>query len=498
ELPRMLKETEDALLASRLPIFSRAGALVLPVSEVVSATDGRKTRIARLRAFCVESLMEWAAEAAIFQRRKRGTWVDIDPPHQLIRMLLVREGRWNHPPIKSVITTPTLRPDGSLLVAPGYDPQTELYLLPGGLHLPSIPTQPNKKEARKALESLRDLFSEFSFVGPLDRAVALSGLLTVLVRGSLSVAPLHLIRAHASGTGKSYLADVVAGIAIGDICPAITMGKNKEEVEKRLGAIILSGDQLVSLDNCTDDLDDPLLCQLVERPVVKVRVLGQSQMPRCECRTAVFATGNNITVKGDMVRRGAICNLDALSERPEQRTFKRNTLGLAIEQRASYVAAALTVIRGYLAAGAPNVCGPIASYAAWSRLVRSPLIWLGENDPVKSMDEAHAEDPERNDMREIAHLALDSDLKLEYDYETARIIEIACAPPIGFNPSPFKEFLLRVAANKKDGTIVSPERLGWWLRRISGQVIGIGSDEYRVVMSPATRGRTRFRLSKTS
>jgi hypothetical protein len=500
ELPRILREIENALRASGLPIFSRAGTLVLPVSEIVSAADGRKTRIARLRTFCVESLMEWAAEAAVFRHynRRARNWVPIDPPHQLIRMLLVREGRWNHLPIKGVITTPTLRPDGSLLTVPGYDSQTELYLLPGGLQLPPIPLEPSKEEAQEALRLLCDLFSEFSFVGPLDRVVALSGLLTTLVRGSLPIAPLHLIRAHTSGTGKSYLVDVIAAVAIGDICPVITLGGNKEEAEKRLGAILLSGDQLVSLDNCTDDLSGVLLNQFVERSAVKVRVLGQSQMPRCECRTAVFATGNNIGIAADMARRGAICNLDALSERPELRVFNRDTLGLAFDQRASYVAAALTVIRGYLAAAAPKVCGPIASYPAWTRLVRSPLIWLGEPDPVKSMDVAHDEDPERNDMREFADLWLNSDLRLEYDYGTARIIEVACEPPTSFNTSPFKEFLLRVAASKRNDRVISPERLGWWLRRISGQVINVSGGGYRIIMSHSPRGQARYRLSKVS
>jgi hypothetical protein len=49
-------------------------------------------------------------------------------------------------------------------------------------------------------------------------------------------------------------------------------------MEKRLGAILLGGDQLVSLDNCTHDLGGELLCQLVERPVVKIRVLGLSAL----------------------------------------------------------------------------------------------------------------------------------------------------------------------------------------------------------------------------
>jgi hypothetical protein len=49
-LPRITGEIEDALLASGLPIFSRAGALVEPVAETMLAAGGGKTVVARLRA----------------------------------------------------------------------------------------------------------------------------------------------------------------------------------------------------------------------------------------------------------------------------------------------------------------------------------------------------------------------------------------------------------------------------------------------------------------
>jgi putative DNA primase/helicase len=285
---------------------------------------------------------------------------------------------------------------------------------------------------------------------------------------------------------------VIAAVAIGDACPVITT-TSREEMEKRLGSILLSGDQLVSLDNCTHDLAGELLCQVAERPVVKIRVLGQSQMPRCECRTTVFATGNNIALKGDMVRRGLVCNLDALAERPELRTFERDAIDLALDRRADYVAAALTVIRGYLAAGEPPVCGPIGSYAAWSRLVRSPLVWLGQPDPIKSMETAREDDPELADIREFFGL-WQAYLDLDTDYTTARVIEVACAPPApnDYNPPFFREFLLRVAANWKDRATVVPKRLGWWLRSISGRTV----DEHRLIMSRLNKAQACFRLSK--
>ncbi len=300
QLPRIINETENALLASGLPIFSRAGSLVEPVAETMLAAGGRKTVVARLRTFCPDSLLGPIAESAAFQRydRKRNAWTEIDPPLQLVRMILVGERRWPFPRVNGIITTPTLRSDGSLLADPGYDPESQLYLL-SGFQLSSIPERPSKQEARAALKILTDLCAEFSFKAAtgeaekeLNRSIALSGLLTAQVRGSLPTAPVHLVRADTPGTGKSYLVDLIAMIATGRLCPVITASKSLEETEKRLGSVLLSGVSIISLDNCTHDLEGELLCQLTERPMIKIRILGRSEMPDCECHTAVFATGN--------------------------------------------------------------------------------------------------------------------------------------------------------------------------------------------------------------
>src|SRR5215472_15493511 len=196
-------------------------------------------------------------------------------------------------------------------------------------------------------------------------------------------------------------------------------------------------------------------------------------MPDCECHTAVFATGNGVSFQGDMIRRGLLCNLEALSERPELREFRRDALQLAADNRGAYVAAALTIVRAYLVAGAPRQCGPLGSYTAWSKMVRSPLIWLGEPDPVSSMDEIRKEDPELATIGEFFQLWQDYGLGLDTPHTTARIIELACtATPNSYNPPWFKDFLLRIAARKGSQGDVSPERLGQWLRRISGRIVG--------------------------
>jgi hypothetical protein len=308
---------------------------------------------------------------------------------------------------------------------------------------------------------------------------------------------MHLIRAHMAGTGKSHLVDTFAVVATGRICPVITALKSAEETEKRLGSIILSGIPMISLDNCAHDLGGEFLCQIAERPVVKVRILGRSETPDCEIHTAVYATGNNVTFMADMLRRGLVCDLEVLDERPELRKFKRNAVRQAAGNRATYVAAALTVMRAYLAAGAPEVCGPFGSYPEWSTMVRSPLVWLGEPDPIVSIDATQAEDPELANLRGLFNLCVD-EFKPDAIYGTVTLIEAASAASIGFNPNPFKDLLLRIAGDK-DGNI-SAKRLGEWLYRNSGRVVRIDDGrKFRLVRQPRLRdGRAQYRLEEVT
>jgi putative DNA primase/helicase len=185
---------------------------------------------------------------------------------------------------------------------------------------------------------------------------------------------------------------VAAAIAIGQPMPVMTAGRTEEETEKRLGANLLAGQPLISIDNLNGELRSDMLCQIIERPVVEVRILGRSERVRIESRgTTYFATGNNLVVAGDLCRRTLPTRLDPQVERPELREFKGNPVATVLADRGAYVAAALIVCRAYHVAGRPGRAKPIASFEDWSDTVRSALIWLGKADPVKAMDSARAE-----------------------------------------------------------------------------------------------------------
>jgi hypothetical protein len=293
-------------------------------------------------------------------------------------------------------------------------------------------------------------------------------ILTVVARASMPVAPLHLVRAHAAGTGKSHLVDVASAIATGRYCPVITAGKTPEEAEKRLGALLREGVPLISLDNCSADLEGDLLCQLAERPRVRARTLGLSEAPEYECRTTVVATGNNVGPRGDMIRRTLTCNLVADVERPELRKFEFDPVTRVLADRAGYLGAVFTIIRAYQEAAAPAVVDPIGSYGKWSSIVRAPLVWLGEADPVESMEVAHEEDTDLSNLRELfaqwqEHLADRGSIT------AFEISEVACEQDFERKPvrAKFRDLLMRLAGDRGN---VSTRSLARWLRRHEGRI----------------------------
>lgn len=491
EMPRVVDEAEQALINAAEPIFSRAGNLVRPITDVVPTGGGRLARIARLRSLGTDALTDVLAQTAKFQRydERRRAWANIDPPAKVAATLLSREGKWRVPPVAGIITTPTLRPDGSLLDKAGYDPATRLYLmLDESLELPEILEAPSREDAVDALTLLLEPLSGFPFVKPVDRAVALSSILTAVIRPALPVAPLHGIRASTAGTGKSYLVDVFSTIATGRPCSVMAVGKTEEETEKRLGALLLDGAPVISIDNVNGELGGDMLCQMTERPLVRVRILGKSEVPEVECRATIFATGNNLTMLGDMTRRAVMCSLDPRVERPELREFDFDPIARILDDRGAYIAAAITIVRAYRAAGSPQVCGPIGSYGAWSDSVRSALIWLGEADPVASMDIMRDEDPELVVISEL-FAAWRAALAVGAPYTSIQIEETASERfhDGGYLHPEFHDILMRQA---NAGPAISTKRLGRWLTRIKGRVV----HGWRLEMMADAKRGNRFAL----
>jgi putative DNA primase/helicase len=435
----MADKAEKHLIAAGVPFYTRGETLVRPIVEREMDSIGNAALSAAMvevtPAYLRDMLCREIAWKSAKADKKSGAveWVPSHPPKDVVETVMSRRGEWTFKPLAGVISTPTLRPDGSILDKPGYDEATKLYLI-STVKLPVMPDTPTRRDAERALNMLDELLDEFPFVMDDDgaspsRSVALSLLITPTVRGAMDVVPAHVARAATSGTGKSYLLDTAAAIAIGSTCPVMTAGKTEEETEKRIGSKALAGHSIINIDNVNGELGGDNLCQIVERPICEIRVLGRSSMPRVVNRFCVFATGNNIQLVGDMTRRALICSMDAAMERPADRAFRGDPVRTVLRNRGAYIAACLTVIRAYIAAGRPRQeCVPMASFKLWSDTVRSALLWLGRADPCDTIKTARDEDPElqkltqflgamRNEVgvgREWSVFASDLQAKAEY------------------------------------------------------------------------------------
>ena len=288
----MATEAEDALIDAGAPFYDRAG-IVRPIVDDLPAAHGRRSKVARLAIASADMLVDHLSRYADWTkfdgRMKRD--VATDPPRQVALTILARDGEWRFPKLAGVITTPTLRPDGTILSAPGYDPQTQLLLLDPP-PLPAIPNAPTKADAAAALDLLNRLLDEFPFVDQASRSVALSGLITPVVRGAMPVAPMHVTSAPIAGSGKSYIIDLAAAICIGQRAPVIAAGRTEEETEKRLVAALFGGQPIISIDNVNGDLGGDFLCQMIERPIVEARSSASrsSSGSRVERRPSRLAT----------------------------------------------------------------------------------------------------------------------------------------------------------------------------------------------------------------
>jgi putative DNA primase/helicase len=477
ELHLTASAAESALLRSDLPIFQRGSSLVRPVVQDVPAARGRMTVSAALHEVDGVGIVDALCGVARWERfdARAEDWVRINPPRAVADVMLSRVGMWSFPKIVGVITTPTIRPDGSILSAPGYDPATRLYhVADPAVVLSSAVREPTREMALKALELLKGLLKEFPFTSEVSRAVALSALITPVARGALTVAPMHLFRANTAGSGKSYLVDVASAINSGRPCPVVSAGNTDEETEKRLAGLLLAGFPLVSLDNVNGELGGDLLCQAIERPFIRLRPLGRSDIVEIESRATIFGTGNGLRVRGDMVRRSLTGDLDAGMERPELREFQGDPVATVLENRGRYVSACLAIVRAYIVAGRPHLKAPIASFADWSDLVRSAIVWLGCADPADSMERAREDDPELSELREIAGLWKETlglgngftvkDLADRADERTKTLL----GEPTEHAHPEWRDCLIRIAGER--GT-VSTKRLGYWLRNREGRIV---------------------------
>jgi len=403
----MVDYAEVCLLKEDVDVFQSGGRLVHPIRLGKADPDDAKLRRPRgqlmIRNVAEYRLREYLSEVCHFYKKKG----DKDPeripvPMELVKHMVAREGHWKLRELTGIVETPTLRTDGSLLQAEGYDEASGLLADFNGIRFPTIKDNPIKDDALRALATLKKLIADFPFVATTkgdspSRAVALSAILTGLVRRSLKTAPLHAASAPTPGTGKTLLFNTAGMIATGRPVAAISNPRNEDEEQKQLLTLLAEGAPIILIDNVDRPLGSDVLCTVLSEESWTKRILGVSQSVTVFTNALMMTTGNNLVFEGDITRRVIMAKLDAGMEHPEKRKFEIDLKAHVLRKRPQLVHAGLTILRAHIAAGYPGKADlePFGSFEQWSDTVRAALVWLGESDPVRTRKFIEADDPQR-------------------------------------------------------------------------------------------------------
>jgi len=332
-------------------------------------------------------------------------------PERVGRQLVGRGAWFGIPTLRAIVTTPVFTASG-LLQQSGYDVRSGVYLK-RTIEVEPIPENPSKTDALVALNHLKDLVSDFPFLSASHRSNWLAALLTLLARHAIDgPVPLFLVDGNQAGVGKTLLVNLATTIAFGQSVYSGALSDENEEVAKTLLSIARQGYGAYCFDNLKNgaDFGCAALDQVLTGRSISGRVLGQSLVADAEISCVFFATGNRVGIskESDSFRRVAIVSLQSKSEDPKSRTeFKfgcdSHLLNYAMANRSGLIRDCLTILQAArMATDLPSVSG-WGSYSAFSELIRRPLVWLGEPDPIESRNDVVIHNEDADELSAIIH-----------------------------------------------------------------------------------------------
>jgi len=391
------------------------------------------------------------------------TWSRIDvPPRTLLS--LIRKGQYRHlRELRGLARQPFISTGTDELVrTSGYDKASAIFAAFDGAsyRLPD----PTEENARTALAALEELVGEFQFASEADKASALSAMLTASIRSSLPLSPAFSISASRPGSGKSYLASLIACFGGPGEPYNTSYPTTNEEASKQVLSLMLSSPAVVCFDDMVSDwIAYPAINRMLTSETVTDRILGTSRVATARTATLIMGTGNNIRPLRDLARRVVSIYLSPRVQDITDLRYTGNPVQRVKADRARYVGHALTIISAYLKAGSPTSDLPtIPSFGEWSRLCRESLVWLGQPDPATSLIAQVNDDP---DVQLVGDL-----LAQWYECFLDRPTMVRTVIEKSDTDSDLKEALLELPVAER-GTI-NRSKLGRFLSRHANRIVG--------------------------
>lgn len=362
-----------AALASCSELFVHGDQLVTIVTNVTFVPDADvgftipgvlpAFRIERLPVPRLRELLSRCARWLVPKSDDPTEHVVSRVPQWVVSGIAARRNWLGLRPLTGLVTTPVLRPDGTILATPGYDPATGLYLAPHANHR-RVPENPTRADARAAVETLFEVVTHVPFATSADRAAWLAMVLTPLARFAVGPAtPLCIIEdAMWSQWSEEVITDLAAIVSAAP--PAAIDADGLLPSPRRLfDALRANGEPVARITNGS-----------ARSAIIWRRIYESLQRTRATSGVVCFATVTRPVRDVELARM-------ALTTRCDGRHGDVPLLGDV--PHAHLLTAALVILRAYQVAGCPDMQMPRwPGFERWSQVVRAAVVWSGLPDPV--------------------------------------------------------------------------------------------------------------------
>lgn len=376
-------EAEKTLVRLMISLFDYGGKLV-------RLEDNYRGDV-RLRLFTEAMMYElmWRTMSWESFDADKGCFVAKKPPKDIASMMLVRNDVWPYRKLRGITQVPLFRLDTGEIIGcdgvHGYDEVT-------GIYIASDIEIVNVGSAQEALNGLQWLLRETAYDGNESKASTLAGIMTVVLRASLPLAPGWVVIAHEAASGKSALQEVAAILATGSKPYVLAHGGREDEFNKVLNAALLEGRSIIMVDNFNGVIRGELLAQAVSQERLGLRVLGKGEIVPVTNLHSIMFNGNNSELEGEQRRRYIVTYLNPGMENLEEYKYSFDIFDCAKKYRNQLISSIFTIVSAYYSSGTRIKVNELSGFPHWNRLVRESLIWLGLADPLSTGKRAREED----------------------------------------------------------------------------------------------------------
>lgn len=324
------------------------------------------------------------------------------------------------------VRCPVIRPDGALDALPwGYDEQTQIYTVPGGVEFDmTLPLEVAKGRFHRLLK-------DFPLTDERSLAVQVAAMLALFIRhlpGGSALRPGFLWYANKPGAGKSVLAKVCLYVVMG--AARVAKLKKADELDKEIEAFCRAAVPYIFLDNIRGGLNSTTIEQMLTSEESTGRAMGGHDTFDAKNTALLLATGNQIELTDDAMRRFLIVDLFEKGDTVDRKieTPLEGFLMASDQWRCEMLEALWAMVRNWHEKEMPSGSQILPTFETYSRLLGGIVEAAGYESPFQPYSPPEGQKVAKSDFTLLMD-GIREDMEVEgrksKDYLQREIVKIA-------------------------------------------------------------------------